>query len=126
MRPLHEILLPADFSPASVWVARYAAGVARHFSSKIILLNVLPPLNPAFAVIPKLDVTVACRWKMQTDWRSAAKHSGGNQAQSAGTHIHADCVPEIVPMSGAHQANGFRTCRPSSTFGDAQVSDFAT
>jgi len=49
MRPLHEILLPTDFSPASVGVARYAAGVARHFSSKITLLNVLAPLNPAFA-----------------------------------------------------------------------------
>ena len=49
MRPLHEILLPTDFSPPSVHVARSAAGVARHFSSKLTLLHVLPPLSPAFA-----------------------------------------------------------------------------
>ena len=49
MRPLREILLPTDFSPPCVDVARYAAGVARHFSSKITLLHVLAPLNPAFA-----------------------------------------------------------------------------
>jgi nucleotide-binding universal stress UspA family protein len=30
-------------------VARYAAGVARHFKSKITLLYVLPPINMAFA-----------------------------------------------------------------------------
>jgi nucleotide-binding universal stress UspA family protein len=35
MRPLREILLPTDFSPPCVEVARYAAGVARHFRSKI-------------------------------------------------------------------------------------------
>ena len=49
MRPLREVLLPTDFSPPCVDVARYAAGVARHFSSKITLLHVLAPLNPAFA-----------------------------------------------------------------------------
>jgi len=49
MRPLREILLPTDFSPPCVDVAHYAAGVARHFRSKITLLHVLAPLNPAFA-----------------------------------------------------------------------------
>ena len=49
MRPLREILLPIDITPPCIDVARYAAGVARHFSSKITLLRVLPPLNPAFA-----------------------------------------------------------------------------
>jgi nucleotide-binding universal stress UspA family protein len=49
MHPLREILLPTDFSPPCVDVARYAAGVARHFSSKITLLHVLPALDPAFA-----------------------------------------------------------------------------
>jgi len=49
MRPLDEILLPTDFSPPCAEVARYAAGVARHFSSSLTLLHVLAPLNPAFA-----------------------------------------------------------------------------
>ena len=49
MRPLREILLPTDFSPPCVDLAPYAAGVARPFSSKITLLHVLAPLNPAFA-----------------------------------------------------------------------------
>jgi nucleotide-binding universal stress UspA family protein len=49
MRPLHEILLPTDFSPPCVDVARHAAGIARHFRSKITLLHVLAPLSPAFA-----------------------------------------------------------------------------
>jgi len=48
MRSLNEILLPTDFSPPCADVARYAAGVARHFNSKITLLHVLVPLNPAF------------------------------------------------------------------------------
>jgi len=51
MRPLHEILLPTDFSPACVGVARYAAGVARYFSSTITMLHVLPALNPGFAAL---------------------------------------------------------------------------
>jgi nucleotide-binding universal stress UspA family protein len=49
MRALNEILLPTDFSPPCADVARYAAGVARHFNSKITLLHVLPPVNMAFA-----------------------------------------------------------------------------
>jgi nucleotide-binding universal stress UspA family protein len=49
MRSLNEILLPTDFSPHCTDVARYAAGVARHFNSKIALLHVLVPLTPAFA-----------------------------------------------------------------------------
>jgi nucleotide-binding universal stress UspA family protein len=49
MRSLSEILLPTDFSPPCVDVARHAAGVARHFNSKITLLHVLVPFNPAFA-----------------------------------------------------------------------------
>lgn len=49
MRSLNEILLPTDFSPPCADVARYAAGVARYFGSKITLLHVLVPLNPAFA-----------------------------------------------------------------------------
>ena len=49
MRPLREILLPTDFSPPCIDVARYTASVARHFSSQITLLHVLPPVNLAFA-----------------------------------------------------------------------------
>jgi nucleotide-binding universal stress UspA family protein len=49
MRSLSEILLPTEFSPYCADVARYAAGVARHFGSKITLLHVLAPLNTAFA-----------------------------------------------------------------------------
>jgi nucleotide-binding universal stress UspA family protein len=49
MRSLPEILLPTDFSPLCVDVAHYAAGVARHFNSKITLLHVMSPLNMAFA-----------------------------------------------------------------------------
>jgi nucleotide-binding universal stress UspA family protein len=51
MRSLNEILLPTDFSPPCVEVARYAAGVARHFNSNITLLHVLVPLNPAWTAI---------------------------------------------------------------------------
>jgi nucleotide-binding universal stress UspA family protein len=51
MRSLNEILLPTDFSPRSFDVARYAAGVARRFHSKLTLLHVLPPLNPAWVAI---------------------------------------------------------------------------
>jgi nucleotide-binding universal stress UspA family protein len=48
MHALNEILLPTDFSPRSVDVARYAAGVARHYNAEITLLHVLVPLNPAW------------------------------------------------------------------------------
>lgn len=51
MRSLSEILLPTDFSPRSVDVGRYAAGVARHFGSSITLLHVLPLLNPVWTAM---------------------------------------------------------------------------
>ena len=51
MRSLNEILLPIDFSPRSLEVAPYAVGVARRFHSKLTLLHVLPPLNPAWVAI---------------------------------------------------------------------------
>jgi nucleotide-binding universal stress UspA family protein len=51
MRTLNEILLPTDFSPRSADVARYAAGVARHFSSKITLLHVMTPIPPAWTAM---------------------------------------------------------------------------
>lgn len=51
MRSLNEILLPTDFSPRGVEVAHYAAGVAQQFNSKITLLHVLPPINPAWAAM---------------------------------------------------------------------------
>jgi len=56
MRPLNEILLPTDFSPPSAEVARYAAGVARHSNSTLTLLNVLPPVNPAWAAMGNASV----------------------------------------------------------------------
>ena len=43
MRSPSEILLPADFSPRGVDVARYAAGVARHYDAGITLLHVAAP-----------------------------------------------------------------------------------
>ena len=49
MRSLSEILLPTDFSPHCVDVARCAAGVASHFNSRITLLHVMIPFNPVFA-----------------------------------------------------------------------------
>src|SRR5579863_2301227 len=51
MRSLSEILLPTDFSPRSVDVAHYAAGVARHFDSGITLIHVLPLLNPVWTAM---------------------------------------------------------------------------
>jgi nucleotide-binding universal stress UspA family protein len=51
MRSLNEILLPIDFSSRSLEVARYAAGVARRFHSKLTLLHALTPLNPAWVAI---------------------------------------------------------------------------
>jgi nucleotide-binding universal stress UspA family protein len=49
MRTLNEILLPTDFSPPAIDVARNAAAVARYFNSGITLLHVLPPINVSFA-----------------------------------------------------------------------------
>jgi nucleotide-binding universal stress UspA family protein len=51
MHSLNEILLPTDLSPRSLEVARYAVGVARRFHSKLTLLHVLTPLNPAWVAI---------------------------------------------------------------------------
>jgi len=51
MRSPNEILLPTDLSPRSADVARYAAPVARHFNSKVTLLHVLSPINPALAAM---------------------------------------------------------------------------
>lgn len=51
MRSLNEILLPTDFSPRSEDVARYAASIARQFKSKVTVLHVFPPINPAWAAI---------------------------------------------------------------------------
>jgi len=51
MRSLSEILLPTDFSPRSVDVARYAVGVACRFHSKITLLHVLSLPNPAWTAM---------------------------------------------------------------------------
>jgi nucleotide-binding universal stress UspA family protein len=51
MRSLDEILLPTDFSPRSVDMARYAAGIARHYHAKITLLHVVAPLDPAWAAL---------------------------------------------------------------------------
>lgn len=51
MRALTEILLPTDFSPRSADVAHFAAGVARQFKSKVTLLHVFPPVNPAWAAL---------------------------------------------------------------------------
>jgi len=66
MRTLNEILLPTDFSPRSADVARYAAGVARHFNSKVTLLHVFPPINPAWAATGDLAVLEEVT-KRQTD-----------------------------------------------------------
>jgi nucleotide-binding universal stress UspA family protein len=51
MHSLNEILLPIDFSPGSAEVARYAAGVARHFGSEMTLLHVVRPLDPAWVAM---------------------------------------------------------------------------
>jgi len=40
---LSKILLPVDFSERSAGAARYAACLARHFNSALILLHVVPP-----------------------------------------------------------------------------------
>ncbi|MEI9970827.1 MAG: universal stress protein [Ignavibacteriota bacterium] len=68
MRSIKEILLPTDFSPRSVDVARYAAGVARHFNSHITLLHVLPPINPAVLAVGNAGLTqeVMVRQKEET------------------------------------------------------------
>lgn len=57
MRSLKQILMPTDFSPRSVDVARYAAGIAHHFHSQITLLNVLPPINPAWVATAPFALT---------------------------------------------------------------------
>jgi nucleotide-binding universal stress UspA family protein len=49
MLSLKEIVLPTDLSQPSLQVARSAADVARYFNAKITVLNVLPPVNPAWA-----------------------------------------------------------------------------
>jgi nucleotide-binding universal stress UspA family protein len=64
MHSLNEILVPVDFSPRSVDAALCAAGVARHFHSRITLLHVLPPINPTWPTMANaevLDDVIACR-----------------------------------------------------------------
>jgi nucleotide-binding universal stress UspA family protein len=51
MRSLKEILLPTDFSGRSIEVAHSAASIARRFSSKVTLMHVLAPINPAWTAI---------------------------------------------------------------------------
>jgi nucleotide-binding universal stress UspA family protein len=58
MNPFEEILLPVDFSPVCVEVGRYAVALAGHFHSRITLLHVVLPFNPAWAAFgacPGLD-----------------------------------------------------------------------
>jgi nucleotide-binding universal stress UspA family protein len=64
MRSPNEILLPVDFSPRSADVVRYAAGVARHFHSRITLLHVLLPVNPSWIAMGNaeiIDEVIACQ-----------------------------------------------------------------
>lgn len=51
MHSLAEILLPTDFSPSSVEVARYAAALARSFHSRLTLLHAIAPLYRIWSVI---------------------------------------------------------------------------
>jgi len=51
MRSLKRILVPTDFSPRSLEVARYAVGVARRLRSRITLLHVFTSLNPGWVAI---------------------------------------------------------------------------
>ncbi|HTX40116.1 MAG TPA: universal stress protein [Bryobacteraceae bacterium] len=67
MRSLSEILLPTDFSPRSVDVARFAAGVARHFHSKTTLLHVLPSPNPAWCGLWDGDILQEVLARQQED-----------------------------------------------------------
>jgi nucleotide-binding universal stress UspA family protein len=69
MRSLNEILLPTDFSPRSADVAHFAGSIARYFNSRITLLNVLPPINPAFAALGDAAVLddVLARQKQATE-----------------------------------------------------------
>jgi nucleotide-binding universal stress UspA family protein len=66
MRSVSEILLPTDFSPRSVDVARYAAGVARRFDSSITLLHVLPLVNPAWIAMGNAAMDVLEHQKEET------------------------------------------------------------
>lgn len=45
-----HILLPTDFSPRAAIVARHAAALADAFQSRITMLHVLPPMNPAWCL----------------------------------------------------------------------------
>lgn len=45
MPSLSKILLPVDFSERSVAAARYARVLARHFSSEVVLLHAIAPLD---------------------------------------------------------------------------------
>ena len=46
-----NILLPTDFSPRSIAAVKYATALSRRFHSKLTLLHVIPPLDPAFVVM---------------------------------------------------------------------------
>ena len=50
MLDLRRILVPYDFSDASLQAARYACDLASHFSAEVTLLHVLPPLRYDFAM----------------------------------------------------------------------------
>ena len=45
MLSISNILLPTDFSAASLTTAHYATALARHFNSSITVLHVMPPPN---------------------------------------------------------------------------------
>jgi nucleotide-binding universal stress UspA family protein len=50
MLELRRILVPYDFSDASLQAARYACDLASHFNAEVTLLHVLPPLRYDFAM----------------------------------------------------------------------------
>ena len=58
MLPLATILVPTDFSPQSAYAARHAAALADKFVSRIVLLHVMPPVNPALGGGILLEETV--------------------------------------------------------------------
>lgn len=48
--PITKILLPVDFSARAEEALRYAVPMAQHFNAELVLLHVLEPLHPDFAM----------------------------------------------------------------------------
>src|SRR5688572_3583113 len=63
-----SILCPIDYSDASAGALRYAAAVAEHFFTRLVVLVVEDPL-----LMTALDLETSVKWTREASQRDAAK-----------------------------------------------------